>query len=55
MPRLRFHDLRHGAATLLLAQGVPLTSIQETLGHPDIRVTMNVYTHAFEEQKREGS
>ena len=44
-PRLRFHDSRHGAATLLLDQGVPLTSIQELLGHASLYVTKDIYAH----------
>jgi integrase len=43
--RPRFHDLRHTAATLLLAQGVPLEQVQEILGHSSIQVTKDVYGH----------
>lgn len=42
---IRWHDLRHGAATLLIAQGVHPRVIMERLGHSDIAVTMNVYGH----------
>ena len=42
LPRTRFHDLRHGAASFMLAQGLPPTSIQEVLGHSAFRVTQNV-------------
>jgi integrase len=38
---LRLHDLRHGCATFLLAQGVPARAIMEVLGHAEIGVTMN--------------
>jgi integrase len=44
LPRLRFHDLRHSAASLLLAQGVPPRVVMEILGHSQIGVTMNLYT-----------
>lgn len=43
--RIRFHDLRHSAATLLLAQGVELVVIKELLGHAHIGVTATVYAH----------
>jgi integrase len=42
------HDLRHSAASLLLAQGVPLKEISETLGHSSIRVTADLYAHLME-------
>ncbi|MEU7385009.1 site-specific integrase, partial [Streptomyces sp. NPDC042207] len=43
--RIRFHDLRHSAATLLLEQGVELIVIKELLGHAHIGVTATVYAH----------
>jgi integrase len=43
--RMRFHDLRHSCAPLLLANGVPLKQIQEWLGHSDIGTTANIYSH----------
>jgi integrase len=42
---IRFHDLRHSAASLLLAQGVPLRTIMEMLGHSTITLTANLYSH----------
>lgn len=53
LPRLRFHDLRHSAATLLLAQGVHPRYIMELLGHSSISVTMNLYGHVLDDMKRE--
>lgn len=43
--RMRFHDLRHSCASLLLASGVPLKQIQEWLGHSDFAITANTYAH----------
>jgi len=43
--KMRFHDLRHSCASLLLANGVPLKSIQEWLGHSDFAITANTYAH----------
>ncbi len=53
LARLRFHDLRHSAATLLLSQGVHSRAIMELLGHSSISLTMNTYGHVPEEMKRE--
>jgi integrase len=52
LPHVRFHDLRHGAASLLLAQGVPLKVVSETLGHSGISITADVYAHLSREQRR---
>jgi integrase len=49
---MRFHDLRHGTATLLLAQGVDLRTIAEILGHSQISITANLYSHVSVEMKR---
>ena len=43
--RMRFHDLRHSCASLLLANGVPMKQIQEWLGHSDFTTTANIYAH----------
>lgn len=53
LPPLRFHDLRHSAATLLLAQGVHPRYIMELLGHSSISLTMNTYGHILQEMKHE--
>jgi integrase len=43
--KIRFHDLRHTAASLLLANGVSMKEIQEWLGHSDFGTTANIYGH----------
>ena len=43
--KVRLHDLRHTAASLLLAQGVPSRVVMEILGHSQISVTLNTYSH----------
>ena len=42
---IRFHDLRHSCASLLLAKGIPMKAIQEWLGHSTYSTTANLYTH----------
>ncbi|MGD9483656.1 site-specific integrase [Streptomyces sp. TRM70308] len=51
--RIRFHDLRHSTATLLLEQGVELVVIKELLGHAHIGVTATVYAHVRLRLQRE--
>ena len=53
--RMSFHDTRHGAATLLLAQGVPFKVVQEALGHATIAVTADVYGHLLPELQRDAA
>ena len=55
LPDCRFHDLRHSAASLMLAQGVPLRTIQEILGHSSITLTANLYAHVGDQLKREAA
>lgn len=49
------HELRHSAASILLAQGVPLHVVSEMLGHSSIRSTKDVYGHLVAGEKREAS
>jgi integrase len=51
--RIRFHDVRHSAASLLIAQGVHPKAIQELLRHSSSQLTMDVYGHLFEQVQRE--
>jgi integrase len=47
LPNIRFHDLRHTSATLLLLQGVHPKVVQERLGHSQISVTLDTYSHVL--------
>src|SRR5437899_2783310 len=44
---MRFREVRHSTASLMLAQGVPLRSVMEVLGHSTIALTANTYDHLF--------
>ena len=47
LPDIRFHDLRHSSATMLLIMGVHPKIVQEILGHSDISMTLNIYSHVL--------
>ena len=53
LPRMRIHDLRHGAASLMAAMGIPPRVAMELLGHSQISTTMNIYSHIASEYGRE--
>ena len=55
LPRVRFHDLRHSAATLMLAEGVPLAVISEWLGHAGIAITAAHYAAVVPALQREAA
>jgi len=55
VPRVRFHDLRHSAATLLLSQGVHPKIVQERLGHSQISLTLDTYSHVLPSMQREAA
>jgi integrase len=55
LPSVRFHDLRHAAATLLLSQGVSPRTIMETLGHSQISLTLNTYAHVMPELQQDAA
>lgn len=50
-PRLRIHDLRHTAASMLIAQGCHPKVVQEHLGHGSIVITMDRYGHLYPEDR----
>ncbi len=47
LPNIRFHDLRHTCATLLLVKGVHAKLVQELLGHSTISITLDTYSHVL--------
>ena len=50
--RIRFHDLRHSSAGILISNRVPLVEVQQWLGHSTIRITADLYTHLEYEIKK---
>ena len=52
LPPIRVHDLRHTYGSLLLARGAPLELVSERLGHANPTITLNVYRHVLEEERR---
>ena len=55
LPKMRFHDLRHTYASLLIAQGENPKYIQTQLGHSSIQITMDVYGHLMDTVNREAA
>jgi integrase len=53
--RVRLHDLRHGAASLMLAAGVPMAIVSKMLRHSSIGITVDTYGHLSEETARTAS
>src|SRR6266702_11118 len=53
LPHMRFHDLRHSAATILLTMGVHPKVVQELLGHSQISMTMDTYSHVLPSMQQE--
>ena len=53
LPDMRFHDLRHSAATILLSMGVNIKVIQELLGHANISITLDIYSHVTPDMQRD--
>lgn len=51
LKHIRFHDLRHSCASLLLAKGIPMKAIQEWLGHSNFSTTANIYAHLDSKSK----
>ena len=55
VPAVRFHDLRHTSATLLLAEGVHGKIVQERLGHATIAMTLDLYSHVTSDMQRQAA
>ncbi len=55
LPYVRIHDLRHTAASLMLAQGIQPKLISEILGHSRIGVTLGIYSHLYEPARQEAA
>lgn len=55
LPRYRFHDLRHSCASLLLAQHVPARVVMDVLGHSQISLTLDTYSHVMPEALKEAA
>jgi integrase len=52
IPKVRFHDLRHTTATLLLREGVHPKIVAELLGHASISITLDTYSHVLPDMMR---
>lgn len=51
LEHIRFHDIRHTSASLLISQGVNIKAVSERLGHSSINITSDIYAHTFESDK----
>ncbi len=55
LPKIRFHDTRHSAAVLMLAQGITLKVVSQILGHSKIATTADIYAHVLPRQEQEAA
>jgi integrase len=53
VPKIRFHDLRHTHATLLLSKGINVKVISERLGHSNIKIKLDTYSYALPTMQEE--
>ena len=53
--KIRFHDLRHTAATLLLGEGIHPKVVSEMLGHSSVQLTLDTYSHVTPTMQREAA
>jgi len=55
LPHIRFHDLRHTAASMMISKGIDIKTVSGILGHADIKTTLNIYAHVFDFKKVEAA
>jgi integrase len=55
LPPIRFHDLRHTAATLLLSRGLNPKIVSEMLGHASIAITLDIYSHVLPHMQQQAA
>jgi integrase len=55
LPKIRFHDLRHTHASLMLQQGENIKLISERLGHSSVKITLDIYSHVLPNMQKEAS
>lgn len=55
LPKIRFHDLRHTAASLMLNHGIPVIVVSRRLGHSNASVTLNIYAHTTVDMQNEAA
>lgn len=55
IPHMRFHDLRHTAATLLLGRGINPKVVSEMLGHAHVSVTLGIYSHVMPHMQQQAA
>lgn len=51
LPRKRFHDLRHTAASIMIADNIPIKLVSEILGHSSVNTTLRIYAHLYDSQR----
>jgi integrase len=55
LPRIRFHDLRHTAASIMLNHGVPVIVVSRRLGHAKPSITLDIYGHLMANAQQEAA
>ena len=55
VPRIRLHDMRHTAASLMILRGIPPKTVSERLGHADVAFTLRTSTHLYDDQREEAA